>query len=160
MSAKKHGKQRLVERDHGLKALLKNVAGLSQNHRVTVGIQGPEAVAEHGSVTNAELGMIHEYGASKAGIPQRSFLRATADKGKAKYQKLLLEQAKTVAKSGVNPLQALYVVGETFRTDVIDRIRAGIAPPNTPETLARKRGETTPLIDTGYLIGAITTVTR
>lgn len=46
-------------------------------------------------------------------------------------------------------------VGARFENDILDRIRAHIPPPLSPETIRRK-GSTTPLIDTGQLVGSIT----
>lgn len=150
---------RIKERDNGLDRMLRGMKQLAKDYRVTVGVQGSQAAASHGDVTNAELAAIHEFGAPAANVPQRSFLRSTADEGKTRWEKRLGEELAKVVLEGADARRALHVVGEEFRASVIDRIKQGIPPPLQPATVARK-GEATPLIDTGALIGAITVAVR
>ena len=145
----------LTEKDKGLGKFLKNFKGLG-SWRVTVGVQGQQASEIHsGNITNADLAAVHEFGAPSVSIPQRSYLRSTADNDKNRWNRRLTEELKKVALESADPRKALTIVGEEFRAAVIDRIKAGIPPPLVPATIARK-GESTPLIDTGALIGAIT----
>src|SRR5262245_44048037 len=65
------------------------VSGLRKSRRVEarVGVQAPEAEADHGEgLTNADLAAIHEFGAPAAHIPERSFLRSTFDENQRAYQ--------------------------------------------------------------------------
>lgn len=87
-------------------------------------------------------------------IPERSFLRTTFDKGRRKYERLLLKQAQAVVDGKQAPDRAIGVVGEVHLADVIRRINRGIPPKLKPATAARK-GSTKPLIDTGQLKGSI-----
>ena len=150
---------RVTEKDNGLARFARSVRQLGAGYRVTVGVQGSKAAAMHGDVSNVDLATIHEFGAPSAGVPQRSFLRATADADKARWRRRLAEEVAKIVREGGDVRKALHIVGEEFRAAVIDRIKQGIPPPLQPETIARK-GETTPLIDTGALIGAITVVVR
>ncbi len=145
--------------DRGLNDLIKRYRGLTKNQEARVGVQGKEArdrgTRLAGGPTNVELFTIHEFGAPKAGIPARSSLRAVADSNEKRYQRMLADEVQTAFKRKSDVRKALLKVGETFRADVISAIKAGIPPPNTPATLARKKGETTPLIDTGSMIGSL-----
>lgn len=148
------------EKGRGLADLQRRFKQLGAGYRVTVGVQGRDADAQHtGGITNSDLAAVHEFGAPSVGVPQRSFLRSTADEGKTRWERRLSEEIARVALEGADVRQALHVVGEEFRAAVIDRIKAGIAPPLQPSTIARK-GETTPLIDTGALIGAISVLVK
>ncbi|MCX8207429.1 MAG: hypothetical protein N3G75_06315 [Methanothrix sp.] len=51
--------------------------------------------------------------------------------------------------------QSMEKIGVLLENAIIERIRAHIPPPLKPETVRRK-GSSTPLIDTGQLIGSIT----
>lgn len=127
--------------------------------RVRIGIQGDEADAEHegGELTNLELGNIHEYGAPLAKIPERSFIRATIDEKAAAYIKLAGRLGKSVLQGTRTRAQALGLLGERVRADIVHRINSGIEPPLRPATIARK-GSSKPLVDTGQLKGSITYV--
>jgi hypothetical protein len=125
--------------------------------RVTVGIQGADAGSRGGGgITNLEIGIIHEFGAPAVNIPSRSFVRATADANRSKYQRMLDAIGRGVLK-GKNAAQGLFVLGETARADMVRRIQSNIPPPLAPSTVAKK-GDTLALVDTGQLIGSITSV--
>lgn len=151
---------KVKDTDKGWKRIQRAFAKLGPGMSVAVGIQGAVATAAHsGGVTNVELGAIHEFGAPKAGIPQRSFLRATADENVNRIAKRFEVIARGVADGGTATEGGLLQIGEEFRALVIDRIKAGIPPPLQQATIDRK-GESTPLIDTGALIGSISVAMR
>lgn len=132
---------------------------------VSIGVQGAQGAANHQgtSLTVAQLATIHEFGKvihhPKLGrdtvIPERSFLRATVDQYRDAIarRQVLLTQGYVLGKfdlSGAMELLGQYVVGL-----IKQRIANGIAPPNSPWTIARK-GSSKPLIDTGQLRNSIT----
>lgn len=134
---------------------------------VRVGVQGMPGAANHQgtSLTVAQLATIHEFGKvihhPKLGrttvIPERSFLRATIDQYRDAIarRQVLLTQGYILGKFAIQPAMELlgqYVVGL-----IKQRIANGIAPPNSPWTIARK-GSSKPLIDTGQLRNSITYV--
>lgn len=126
--------------------------------RARVGIQGVEAEQERGpGLTNAGLAAVHEFGSPTQGIPERSFMRSAFDENTKRYQQELDALAK-VALDGGNVEGDLLVLGETVRADMIEKIRSSIPPPLQEATVARKKGEETPLIDTGQLMGSIRAV--
>lgn len=147
---------KVKDKDKGLFAVLANVremAGLEAR----VGIQGKDAAKVHKGtpLTMAQVGAVHEYGSPAAGVPQRSFLRATIDASPDLWTEELSKQLKRVLKEGANPKQAFLVVAEKIRAAVIARIDDHIPPALADSTIARKGGETTPLVDTGALRGSI-----
>lgn len=86
-------------------------------------------------------------------IPARSFLRSTLSEKGPDWYKLLLAQLRT---SPEDFAKAFKIVGHTASRDIQSAIEAGIDPPLSPATIARKRkrgkqNATTPLIDTGTL---------
>jgi hypothetical protein len=118
-----------------------------------------------GGIDNVRLAAIHEFGAPKANIPARSFLRATMDENREAYFGMLIKAADAILESRTTIAHVLAIIGERVKADIQARIRAqtGFAPLQ-PETIARKRrltraGSTGPvkaLIDTGQLLASIT----
>lgn len=121
-----------------------------------MGIQGAAASKSHkdSGLTMAELGAVHEYGTAR--VPQRSFLRGAIDEDPQRWTNELKKQLQRVAHEGANPKQAMRVVAEMLRKRIIERIDDHIDPPLADSTIARKGGETTPLVETGALRGSIT----
>jgi len=157
----------LIERDFGLKKLL---AAFRRRRRIDVeiGIIGSDAEDDHGELTNAELGTIHEFGSSDGRIPQRSFLRSTVEENRDKYKQMMADAASAFGtgklrgaggrfvSGGADGLTAaLNKVGLQAVADVQRKIADGIEPPLAESTIARK-GSSKPLIDTGQLRRSIT----
>ena len=132
---------------------------------VTVGVQGAPAAANHqdSRLTVAQIATVHEFGKTirqpnmkrTIRIPERSFLRATVDQYREAIarRQVLLSQGYVLGKFELKPAMELlgqYVVGL-----IKQRIANGIAPPNSPWTIAKK-GSSKPLIDTGQLRNSIT----
>jgi hypothetical protein len=95
-------------------------------------------------------------------IPERSFLRAGVDENKEAIQRQLQLELKSVAAGKQTPAQALERVGAKIVSLIRLRMQAGIQPPLSAQTIARRAGKgrgaggDTPLIDTGQLIQGIT----
>lgn len=136
---------------------------LGERYSIKVGIMGTKARQEHNgtTLTNAEIGTIHEFGSAKREIPRRSFLREPLIERLANYlvskkafskqavdeaikEGTLLELAKKVG------VVAEEVIQEAFATRGFGKWKA-----NKPSTIARK-GSDSPLIDTGQLRRSIT----
>lgn len=146
---------RVTVQDKGAEALLKR---LKSKASVRIGILSDEAKSTTGSgtaMTLLEVAAIHEFGAPAAGIPMRSFLRATIDEKEGEIQSVLQALAKQIVVDGLNPNTAMERAGAYGQGLVQARIAEGIAPPNAPATIERK-GSSTPLIATGQLRSAIT----
>ena len=137
---------------NGLKRLQASAKQLAGKPRVKIGVLGG---GDHGpDLTNAELATIHEFGAPRAGIPERSFLRGTFDAKNREWQKFAEKLLKAIAAGRIDADQALGLLGERAVADVRKTIRNGIDPPLKAATVRRK-GSSKPLIDTGRLLQSI-----
>lgn len=145
-------------KDNRLKAFRKRLKPLSKGITVTVGVQGKEAEGTYKDGTPvATVAAVHEFGTQDGRIPQRSYLRSTYDANRKKYVATMAKGARKAVKGGTTAKQAAFEAGETFRADVVKTIKAGIPPPLHPATIAAK-GSSVPLIDTGVLVAAISSV--
>ncbi len=126
---------------------------------VKVGIYGEEASKPHGKLTNVEVAAVHEFGSGP--IPERSFVRATVDGNRAEIEQIERRVVYGIIQGKVDAQTGLGILGESVVNMMKARIRAHIPPPLKPATIKRK-GSSTPLIDTGQLINSIawTTTTR
>lgn len=131
------------------------------NLTVVVGVMGEKAAAMHAAspesarLTNVEIGLIHEFGAPKAHIPERSFLRSTFAEQREKVIQVAAKAAQKVYADESGFERRLGQIGLYLAAEVKKKIVSKIAPPNAPSTIARK-GSSTPLVDTGQLLDSIT----
>jgi hypothetical protein len=146
---------RVSDRDMGMKALMALAAQIADEAPcVVVGIAGGQMHKTAG-ISVAELAATHEYG---LGVPERSFLRATVDKGRERYLASMQKAMKATVvyaskhKSSWDPLKSVSLkrLALVIEGDVKAAIAAGIPPPNAQRTIDKK-GSSTPLIDTGQL---------
>ncbi len=153
LTAQAQGAPQLIE---NLRSMERQVAALGKL-RLRVGIVGPGAneLEEGSSLTLAELGKIHEYGAPDVGIPERSFMRSTMANRANDLKALWASELRLVLARQKTPRQAMEAVGMQVVTWIQATIRAGIEPPLWEETVRRK-GSSKPLIDHGQLINSIT----
>lgn len=139
--------------DKGFRALQKRVFGLL-NPSVSVGVTAKSGAQKtDGGMTVLDVANIHEFGLGT--VPERSFLRAYIDENQGRIQKMLVVLLESVVAGKRSPQQALDILGAKMVGEIQARISAGISPPLTPETIARK-GSDVPLIDTGQLRASIT----
>jgi hypothetical protein len=142
--------------DKGFRALVDSFKA-NPKTTITVGIHAREGAAAHkGSKfgeTVADVATLQEFGAD--GIPQRSFLRAWFDENQAQTAEATKRMLQSVMQGKRTKQAALELLGQAFVGQIQKRIAQGIAPPNSPDTIARK-GSSTPLIDTGQMRSAIT----
>jgi hypothetical protein len=151
----------VTSRDRGLAGVLRALQDLD-SLEVAVGVLADDkGDAAHAgtALTVLTLAEIHEFGAPAAGIPQRSFLRATIDEHAEEIRALQQTLLGQVVGGRLSVEQALARLGAFVVGLIQARIAAGIAPPNAPETVARK-GSATPLVDTGQLRASVTYVVR
>jgi len=150
---------RLRDHDRGWARIRKAFGKMATSRKgpvAQVGIQG-DSSREEGGETNAMIAAVHEFGSPTRSIPQRSFLRSTFDEHQRAYQRELDGIARR-ALDGAKLTGELLLLGEQYRSDVLDKINEGIPPALQDATIERKKGETTPLIDTGQLRNAIRVV--
>lgn len=147
----RRGGMRVVDRRVKWDKLVRELADRS-DEAVTVGVRGTPA-RDDGAVTNPQLAAWHEYGTSR--VPARPFIRPTMDANFGKYRKMAAKLADQVMALRMTKGAALKLIGMAAVADVKARIRAHIPPPLADSTSDAK-GSTTPLIDSGQLLGAIT----
>ena len=146
---------RIIDRDRGLKALVRRVKRVTRGRTVTVGIHSGEGAAPTaGGGTVADVASIHEFGLGDN--PERSFIRAWADQDKAKHEDAERRLAESIIKGTNTPDSALEKLGVLLAAEAQKFIQDGrVSPPLDPVTIERK-GSSTPLIDTGQLVSSIT----
>ena len=123
--------------------------------KVKVGL--PRGSGTHGpsGLPVVTLGVIHEFGSSDGRIPERPFLRMTMRRKRREHYALIRDLAHTVTSGRSTPRIALSQLGAVAAANVQEQIADGTPPPNAPATIRRK-GSSTPLVDTGALRQAIT----
>jgi hypothetical protein len=90
----------------------------------------------------------------KIRIPRRSFIRDTVDQKKRSIVVLSKNLAAQVLAGTLDRSKALASIGVFVQGLIRARMSKGIPPPLRPETIRRK-GSSTPLIDTGQLRASI-----
>ena len=151
---------RVTVKDNGAAALLARAKTLAAGRVVRVGVLADAAKEERpgekpSGMTLLEVAAAHEFGAPAAGIPQRSFIRATIDLHRDEIAQLQIALARRVIAGELTADQALDQLGAKVASWCQVRIAEGIAPALHPDTIERK-GSSTPLVDTGQLRSSIT----
>lgn len=144
--------------DRRLRSFMKRIKPMLKGVTVTVGVQGKEAESEYENGTPmVVVAAVHEFGSNDGRIPSRSYLRSTYDENRRKYEQMIAKGSRDAAKGKGTAKQAMFMTGETLRGDIVSKIKGGIPPPLSQRTIDAK-GSSVPLIDTGQLVAAITTV--
>ena len=145
----------MVRDDNRTKEILKAIEELN-SQCVDIGVLGDD---DKEGVSIVTIATIHEYGAPKAGIPERSFIRANFDKNVDEYFEQIKGYLDRVFQGEVSAKTLYTKMGQTVAQDTQKLIRKKIPPALKDSTIKarekRKNKGTTPLIDTGRLIGAI-----
>lgn len=147
------------------KQLKKELAALRHKPYVKVGVLEKDYVVEKkvseddkksGSWprTLGAVAVYNEFGAPRAGIPERSFIRWTADNKRERWTEETNRLRALVIAGKMNVKKALNVIGLTIQKDIQTRIASNVPPPNKPATIARKQSSRA-LIDTGQLRASI-----
>lgn len=147
--------------DNGASKMLAELRALGQK-TVRVGIldeapkrESPGKGKKASRATLLEVAAVHEFGAPAAGIPSRSFIRATVDVKAAEIQATRDKLAAQVAEGKITAQVALERLGAFAQGLVQARIAEGIGPALKPGTIARKKSSK-PLVDTGQLRSSVT----
>ena len=117
---------------------------------LTVGIH-EDAGTEPTGTSVAQVADWNEFGTDR--IPARSFIGAFVEENENQIEADLERCAEEYTR-GRDGKQMLTRLGLRYVGLIQQRIASGIAPPNSPATIARK-GSSTPLIDTGQLRSSI-----
>ena len=160
----------VIDEDEGYRRTIRRLASLVDDPGITIGVHGkdndPYKRGQGPAVTTAQIASFHEFGTldryedsspagdGRPGVPQRSFLRSTADENRAKYSDLISRGIGRVIDGTMTIDRALGLVGAKAVADVQKKIASGIEPELTEATIQRKESSK-PLIDTGQLRQAI-----
>ncbi len=138
------------ERDNGANALLRR---MRKEATVKVGIIGSKAAeATITGDTVVEIATIHQFG---LGVEARPFITQPVDQNESQIKRGLRRQAEQIARGRMTVEQALDRVGLFVVGLMQDAISGRQYKANKPSTVRRK-GSSTPLVNTGQLRSSIT----
>lgn len=127
---------------------------------VKIGVLSSSGPAAEGSITMVELAAIHEFGSPNAGIPERSFIRSTVRNRADDIRSQCTKLVKAVLAGNMETDQALGALGSwvaaQMKNTISTRKTEGPEPQENKDSTIKQKGSSTPLIDTGRLLGAIT----
>lgn len=145
---------KITDTDPGFK---RTIRALGRMGGVTLGVQGDEATASApgAGITIGELAAIHELG---LGVPERSFLRSWLDENQDQMLADARAMMQRMVKGQVTRERALELLGVRWQSAIQRRILQGGITPELSEQTKKRKGSSTPLLDTGQLVSAITYV--
>lgn len=120
-----------------------------KNLEMTVGLHAEEAEGE--AMAAAEL---NEFGSPGGMIPARPAITGWAADNQDGVVRAMRGEMEAAYKARKNPIQRLDQLAQVCAGDIQGNIAAGIDPPNAESTVRRK-GSSTPLIDTGAFRSSI-----
>ena len=130
-------------------------AGFPQGVRPSAGDAGVKMFTEMNEIS--VVAAVHEWGAPKRGIPERSFIRSSFDDNLPELIKLRNKLYWQIQQGRMDTKGALFVMGQFLQDRMKQKIRDIKFPPNSPATIAKK-GVDNPLIDTAQMINSISHV--
>jgi len=138
------------DKDHGFTRIKLDFKKL-RGRGVKVGLMGNEQVEGTSVVDYATY---NEFGTSR--IPARPFMQRTADEGKEEITRFTEHLVGQMIDGKIDDTTVLKNLGEKYTSMVKKTIRdaKNWAVPNDPATIKAK-GSSSPLIDTGRMIGAV-----
>lgn len=151
----------LIDRDLGWRELFRKVT-LGGEAFAKVGIQQDtkrEQEDGEGPVDMVQLAAIHEFGAPKANIDERSFIRAWHDSHRQQITRLQERLGKQFIDGKITLRQMIAKLGVFGQGGIRKFLRDLKLPALKKSTVARRIKKTdNPLVDTGQLLGSIHSV--
>lgn len=153
----------IIDRDHGWNKFRESMKAAHGTSVTKVGFPAeatPKSTPKGSANTMLEqvqIAAVHEFGAPKRGVPERSFVRTTYDENREKLSKLSEIEMDHIFKGESDPKHSLARMGEFLAAKMKNKIRNRIAPALSPATIAAK-GSDVPLIDSAQMIQSITHV--
>lgn len=137
--------------DHGWMKIKSDIREL-QGQGVKVGLRS--SAGSHNGVLISDIGIYNEFGTSN--IPSRPFMRRTSDQSRQFLSPFVSGLARRMIAQKLTVAQVMSQLGLFYQDKIRNTIRASKswAIPNAPATI-RKKGSSTPLIDTGAMVGAV-----
>ena len=100
------------------------------------------------------IAAIHEFGAPKANIPERSFVRSSFDENFQGLQDFKKEQARLVIAGKQTAMVGIMKIGEWLTNKIKIKINSNVPPPLKQMTIDRK-GSSKSLIDTAQMLNSV-----
>jgi len=149
---------KIIVRDLGWSDLMREIDKM-KNSYTKVGFPSEGAVDNRGGEDQyasmsevATVGAVHEFGAPKRHIPERSFIRSGVDENRKRLADLQTKEAGRVMDGKSTVAISLGRIGEFMKGRIQAKITAGPFKPLAEATIAaRKRPSEKPLIDTGSM---------
>lgn len=140
----------IVDKDYGFKRVELDIKKL-RGRSIRIGLMGNE---EYEGTSVVDIAAYNEFGTTH--IPARPFMAKTEELYKEKIGKFAEFVTGRIIDGKITPDLALKNIGEQYSAYMKQTIRNAKtwAVPNSPKTIAIK-GSTSPLIDTGRLVGSV-----
>ena len=138
--------------DRGASRLLRDAA--NAHFQIRLGVFGSEK-HEGTEMTIAQLLEIHELG---LGVPERSVLRAWAEKHEADIQNDMRAAVRQMLLGRLSPENAAKLLGVRWVGQLQTFISSGQVQPPLAQSTIDAKGSSVPLIDTGQLRSSLTYV--
>ena len=136
--------------DRGWNAIKREVEK-AQGQIVAVGILSS---ASNGGVSIAEYATYNEYGTKNT--PSRPFMAMSFDEGRTEIDADFKQQGDKLVTGKITAAAALTIIGQKHVTRIKKTITGrNIPPPLSPKTIARKKGSSKTLVDTGAMVNAV-----
>ena len=136
--------------DRGWNAIKREVEK-AKTQLVAVGIL---AGASNDGVSIAEYATHNEYGTKH--IPSRPFMAMSFDEGRTEIDSDFKQQGDKLVTGKTTAQAALTIIGQKHVTRIKKTITGrNIPPPLSPQTVARKKGSSKTLVDTGAMVNAV-----
>lgn len=146
--AKKAGKRLVKSIDHGWEKMKERAERIDGG--VKVGILESAGSYPEGGPTIAQVADYNEFGAPRAGIPERSFIRAGLEERRTELDAIRKDIVSRALDGSISNDTGLKLLGEAAKAFIQRKIVEGPFVPNAPATILLK-GSSKPLIDTGQL---------
>ena len=141
---------KVTDKNFNLEKIKKTLLALKKKE-LQVGIF-PDAIDDKGGRI-VDYAIANEYGTSK--IPERPFMRSTADEKQENWSALMDKIVEGVTKGDLEVERKIGLLGEQMVNDIKEKISSNVPPPLNPATIKRK-GSSRTLIDTGNMRNSIT----
>lgn len=142
-------------RDNGYQALMKALREGGAGIELTVGIHEEEGgEPTKGGLSVAEVAELNEFGSPGGRIPARPSITAWADENATRVPGDLKKSFERSIETRSDPFSRIDQLAQKYAGEVQGKIADGIPPPNAESTV-RKKGSSTPLINTGQFRAAI-----
>jgi hypothetical protein len=136
--------------DKGYKALIKQLRLLDNKPYVKVGFP-KEGIKTHESGESlALIASVQEFGTQDGRIPERSFLRSTADEKRKEVNSIIDSGLNDIIKQKTTVQKLLDKIGIFGKGATQQKITDISSPPNKSGTISKK-GSSNPLVDQGFM---------